>query len=284
MAARVEDAWKRAVGVSEGPAPQTRPAVATQAKAPAAASAPSSAAPSPSPKLEATLEEPSKLSIDTSIAAAAAVAAAAAAAADVDLQRSKGLESPPPSHNAGLVTQSDFALGRSGDSTRDRVQQALFEALGDEPVDGACVSRNELAVRAENGILMATRRPSGPAVNEAYRSKFRNLSHSLRDPSNKQLRVALFRGEVTPEQLASMSLDDLANPQLKERRAAELQEMLERARSDLKKKAQQGVNLFKCPRCRKSNATYYQMQTRSADEPMTVFITCIECGCQWKQN
>lgn len=28
--------------------------------------------------------------------------------------------------------------------------------------------------------------------------------------------------------------------------------------------------------------TYYQLQTRSADEPMTTFCTCHECGNRWK--
>tara|TARA_B110000967_G_scaffold208512_1_gene260991 strand:- start:488 stop:994 length:507 start_codon:yes stop_codon:yes gene_type:complete len=39
---------------------------------------------------------------------------------------------------------------------------------------------------------------------------------------------------------------------------------------------------FKCYRCKKSKCTYYQLQTRSADEPMTTFITCLVCGNRWK--
>jgi len=40
---------------------------------------------------------------------------------------------------------------------------------------------------------------------------------------------------------------------------------------------------FKCFKCKKRNCTYYQLQTRSADEPMTTFIQCLECGNNWKQ-
>ena len=40
---------------------------------------------------------------------------------------------------------------------------------------------------------------------------------------------------------------------------------------------------FRCFKCKKSKCTYYQMQTRSADEPMTTFITCLLCGNNWKQ-
>ncbi|KAI6698696.1 hypothetical protein NL676_018815 [Syzygium grande] len=31
---------------------------------------------------------------------------------------------------------------------------------------------------------------------------------------------------------------------------------------------------FKCGRCGQRKTTYYQLQTRSADEPMTTFVTC----------
>ena len=35
---------------------------------------------------------------------------------------------------------------------------------------------------------------------------------------------------------------------------------------------------FKCGKCGKRKCTYYQKQTRSSDEPMTTFITCVNCG------
>jgi len=40
--------------------------------------------------------------------------------------------------------------------------------------------------------------------------------------------------------------------------------------------------LFRCKRCKSYKTTYYEMQTRSADEPMTVFITCHKCNSRWK--
>ena len=44
---------------------------------------------------------------------------------------------------------------------------------------------------------------------------------------------------------------------------------------------------FKCkakgePKERYTQCSYYQLQTRSADEPMTTFVTCINCGARWK--
>lgn len=44
---------------------------------------------------------------------------------------------------------------------------------------------------------------------------------------------------------------------------------------------------FKCTKCVKNkvycwNTTYYELQTRSSDEPTTIFITCGTCGKKWK--
>lgn len=40
---------------------------------------------------------------------------------------------------------------------------------------------------------------------------------------------------------------------------------------------------FRCSRCQKKLCSYYELQTRSADEPMTIFISCLNCGKRWKQ-
>ena len=38
----------------------------------------------------------------------------------------------------------------------------------------------------------------------------------------------------------------------------------------------------KCGRCGDDEVTYYEKQTRSSDESMTIFVTCIHCGNAWK--
>jgi DNA-directed RNA polymerase III subunit RPC11 len=39
-----------------------------------------------------------------------------------------------------------------------------------------------------------------------------------------------------------------------------------------------------CPKCKNNEAFYMQVQTRSADEPMTIFYKCtvLTCGKRWK--
>jgi DNA-directed RNA polymerase subunit M/transcription elongation factor TFIIS len=42
--------------------------------------------------------------------------------------------------------------------------------------------------------------------------------------------------------------------------------------------------MFVCGQCKSDKTSYYQQQTRSADEPMTCFITCNNCGKRWRQS
>ena len=42
------------------------------------------------------------------------------------------------------------------------------------------------------------------------------------------------------------------------------------------------TDTFTCRKCRGNKTTYYQLQIRSADEPATTFINCIDCGNKWK--
>lgn len=43
------------------------------------------------------------------------------------------------------------------------------------------------------------------------------------------------------------------------------------------------TDLYQCRKCGERKCKLYQMQTRSADEPMTTFITCLICGNTFKK-
>lgn len=39
---------------------------------------------------------------------------------------------------------------------------------------------------------------------------------------------------------------------------------------------------IKCGKCKKNKVTYYELQTRSGDEAITQYFSCICCGHKWK--
>jgi DNA-directed RNA polymerase subunit M/transcription elongation factor TFIIS len=51
---------------------------------------------------------------------------------------------------------------------------------------------------------------------------------------------------------------------------------------EYKKKNMATTDIFYCHKCGKKKCTFYQLQTRSADEPMTTFVNCLVCGNAWK--
>ncbi len=39
-----------------------------------------------------------------------------------------------------------------------------------------------------------------------------------------------------------------------------------------------------CPKCQYMQAYFMEIQTRSADEPATLFFKCVQCGHRWREG
>ena len=48
------------------------------------------------------------------------------------------------------------------------------------------------------------------------------------------------------------------------------------------KKPEAATDEFKCSKCKERKCTYYELQTRSIDEPMTKFVRCLVCDHRWR--
>ena len=57
-----------------------------------------------------------------------------------------------------------------------------------------------------------------------------------------------------------------------------------RDKNKFEQKLEAMTDTFTCRKCKGKQCTYYQLQTRSADEPMTIFVSCIQCGNRWKTS
>jgi len=45
-----------------------------------------------------------------------------------------------------------------------------------------------------------------------------------------------------------------------------------------------GEGVLQCKKCNSRKVMSYQVQARSADEPMTTIATCTNCKAQWTEN
>jgi DNA-directed RNA polymerase subunit M/transcription elongation factor TFIIS len=96
--------------------------------------------------------------------------------------------------------------------------------------------------------------------------------------NNKRLITRLKEKEFPPHRIAFMCAENVF-PEVWE-------EIIDRRmKKDMhiyESKPQAMTNEFKCGKCKKNECVYQEMQIRSADEPMTIFITCLNCGNKWK--
>lgn len=114
-----------------------------------------------------------------------------------------------------------------------------------------------------------------------YTSATRRLLANL-DPKsyvhNEHLFQKLTHHDLQIEHLATMNVMDYA-PHLY---SGLHDRMLLREQQQLDGNKSMATDMFKCNRCGKRETTFYELQTRSADEPMTKFITCVNCGKRWR--
>ncbi|KAJ8499952.1 hypothetical protein OPV22_010504 [Ensete ventricosum] len=179
---------------------------------------------------------------------------------------------------------------KCNDPLRDKVRELLAEAFSKVYCETSEDERGEVrnildevdacdpirvAVMVESAMFEKLGRSNG-----SQKLKYRSIMFNLKDGNNTDLRRRVLMGEVKPEKLIAMTPEEmasdkrkLANEQIKEKALFECE------RGGPPKAT---TDQFKCGRCGQRKTTYYQMQTRSADEPMTTFVTCVNCNNHWK--
>jgi transcription elongation factor S-II len=118
-------------------------------------------------------------------------------------------------------------------------------------------------------------------LKKIYINKARSLYTNLVPNSyvcNKRLFDRLKKKEFTAHKLVNMSIQELFPEHWKQL----IDEKYRKNKVLYETKKEAMTDQFKCRKCSSRETCYYEMQTRSADEPMTIFITCLNCGNRWK--
>jgi DNA-directed RNA polymerase subunit M/transcription elongation factor TFIIS len=96
--------------------------------------------------------------------------------------------------------------------------------------------------------------------------------------NNKNLYSRLKKKEFMPHELAYMKREELFPEKwhlIIEKEKLKLKEAYEIKQVSMS-------DLIKCGKCKNNKVSYQELQTRSGDESMTIFFTCIVCGHKWK--
>lgn len=99
-----------------------------------------------------------------------------------------------------------------------------------------------------------------------------NLTYT---PNAKKVIENINDGIFSPENIAKMTHQELYPEFWKEQKDKVMSKLPT-------KEEQEHDGFFKCGKCKTKKTTYTQAQTRSADEPMTTFVTCLNCNHRWK--
>lgn len=136
----------------------------------------------------------------------------------------------------------------------------------------------ERAVYNRTVRLYATRPNDEKGFRWMYAHKFMEMKRALVEGS---LKARLVSKEVKCKDLVGMSAD-LLWPEGPYAKALKEHKDMELQLEQIKSKDDEYEGVFMCKKCKSKKTEYHQMQTRSADEPMTTFVTCKGCGNRWK--
>uniref|UniRef100_A0A3Q2WEN5 Transcription elongation factor n=1 Tax=Haplochromis burtoni TaxID=8153 RepID=A0A3Q2WEN5_HAPBU len=155
---------------------------------------------------------------------------------------------------------------------RSKSRELLVAALQtDDDHKAIRVDCEHLAAQIEEHILSCYMK---------YKTRLRSRISNLKDQKNPELRRNVLCGNISPHRIACMTAEEMASAELKQMREALTKESIRQ--HQLSKVGGTETDMFICSKCHGKSCTYTQVQTRSADEPMTTFVLCNDCGNRWK--
>ena len=108
-------------------------------------------------------------------------------------------------------------------------------------------------------------------LESVYSDKFNEIYNLLINKKSDYLIKAILSNKIYPLKIAMMRPDEL-NPDKYENI------LKKKETEEFKKSTQATSSVYKCPKCKERKSVVIQKQTRSADEPATLYIECKSCG------
>ena len=168
-----------------------------------------------------------------------------------------------------------------GNSVRDWTINKLNTVIHNKPLTRKVekgIYNYSIKISENRNVI---KRWDNPKFKKIYVDKVISMYINLNPKSyigNERLLKRLKDKEFEPIDLAFMDTQTTFPENWKEL----IDEKSKRDRILYEVRTEQATDIYKCGRCKKRMCTYYELQTRSADEPTTIFVTCLNCGKRWK--
>jgi transcription elongation factor S-II len=209
-------------------------------------------------------------------------------------QVSEAQTSPGLARQDSLLVRTDSnQTEENGESSkarqqRNKVKEKIMEALGKEEEED--VGEMEDSMRDPESLANDIEQALYDQLKgerddlKEYLSQARSILFNLKDKKNMNFRFKLMVGYFKPEELPKMTTEQMASDSKAAERAKMRKEAAEEIQTDwaLRNGQLRISGTFTCGKCKGTKTTYFQMQTRSSDEPMTTFVTCLGCNNRWK--
>lgn len=171
-------------------------------------------------------------------------------------------------------TTDKVDINRTGSKIRDNCIGLLYNGLAYRSRE----SEENVVIRAVEVEAAAHRVYKGET--KEYREKIRSLFQNLKAKSNAELGRNVMSGAVPADKFVVMTSQELMSAEQRKTDAEYELENLRKAQAPVSEKSISDT--FECSNCKQRKVSYTQAQTRSADEPMTTFCECLNCGKRWK--
>lgn len=203
------------------------------------------------------------------------------------------LKKSDKSEDVSVSVSEDNSLKLSRDNLiskhpyRESIYKKFFELLtkhNQEPYSYSPDDIQKFALNIERGIFnYAVSKASSKEWDFMFKHYYTNnavrLYSNINPESyikNTELIHRLFRKEFTEFELAFFDSEKIFPSKYHEL----LEKYGEKSKTYVKPEATNDGAHF-CGKCKTYKTSYYQLQTRSADEPMTTFVQCA-CGNRWR--
>ena len=183
-------------------------------------------------------------------------------------------------HKAKNIDESFLLKGENvsrRNNTRKNLLKYLEMSLKDKD-DEAEIKNLKIKIVEIEDKLNETLKGEAPYLNRVL-----EIIHNLKDEKNEEFRENIINGKIKPEELCTMNSLDMLSKNKQKEIEKEKEKKVDEVRTDWQEKhGQVTEGVYKCRVCGGRKTIQHEQQTRSADEPMTLFITCLNCKNTWR--